>query len=281
MSVTTTNTLKAPGASLHYEVSGTGPILLLIPGGAGEGAPYRGLVGQLTSRYTVVVYDRRGFSNSPLDGPPNDDRKLESDSDDVRLLLERVAPGPSYVFGSSSGAIVALDFLTRYPEHALKVVVHEPPLLTLLPDATNRLAFLDEVYRTYQTSGIEEAFHQFSVGAGLDGTPGLPTRAQLRQAVVERMERNRVFWLEHELRQYPRYAPNIPALKAKKARLILAGGRDSRDHFPYQPNTVLARMFGLSIVDFPGGHVGYVTHPREFAEQLAEVLGASRHGVSP
>lgn len=281
MSASTTGQLKVPGASLYYEVSGSGPSLLLIPGGAGEAGPYRGLVHQLADRFTVVTYDRRGFSGSLLDEPPIDDRRLEADGSDVRHLLQQVARRPSYVFGSSSGAIVALDVLARYPEYVLKLVAHEPPLLTLLPDAKERLSFIDEVYETYRRSGVDAAFNQFSVGTGLTAISGLPSRIQVPASAVARMEENRVFWFEHELRQYPRYVPNATALWAERARLILAGGRDSRDKFPYLPNIVLARMFGLNLVDFPGGHVGYVTHPREFAEQLAEVLDASRHGVSP
>ncbi|MEU0486292.1 hypothetical protein ABZ260_44925, partial [Streptosporangium sp. NPDC006013] len=65
-----TDVLKVPGATLHYEVRGTGPVLLLICGGVYDAAGYAALAGQLADRYTVVSYDRRGNSRSPLDGPP-------------------------------------------------------------------------------------------------------------------------------------------------------------------------------------------------------------------
>jgi pimeloyl-ACP methyl ester carboxylesterase len=44
MNRTRADTLRVPGATLHYEVCGTGPVLLLIPGGpadAGGFAPYQ------------------------------------------------------------------------------------------------------------------------------------------------------------------------------------------------------------------------------------------------
>jgi hypothetical protein len=34
----------------------------------------------------------------------------------------------------------------------------------------------------------------------------------------------------------------------------------------------LAERLGRAVLDFPGGHVGYVTHPAEFAAQLAGVF---------
>ena len=67
---TTTNTLKVPGATLYYKVRGAGPLLLLICGGIYDAAGYAGLADRLADRYTVVTYDRRGNSRSPLDGPP-------------------------------------------------------------------------------------------------------------------------------------------------------------------------------------------------------------------
>jgi hypothetical protein len=62
------STLKVPGAQLYYEVSGDGPLLILIPGAAGTGEVFRPLTGPLAERYQVVTYDRRGFSRSELDG---------------------------------------------------------------------------------------------------------------------------------------------------------------------------------------------------------------------
>jgi hypothetical protein len=78
--------------------------------------------------------------------------------------------------------------------------------------------------------------------------------------------------MDSELYAYPRFAPDVDALTAVSDRLILAGGRDSREHFPYWPNTVLADRFGTEVIDFPGGHIGYVTHPAEFATRLRQVL---------
>src|SRR6266702_1245596 len=68
------STLNVPGVQLFYEVSGSGPLLILIPGARGDGAVFRPLAHHLSAQYQVVTYDRRGFSRSSLAGPAADDQ---------------------------------------------------------------------------------------------------------------------------------------------------------------------------------------------------------------
>jgi pimeloyl-ACP methyl ester carboxylesterase len=285
MTTPTVGTLARPSARLYYEVRGSGPALLLVPGGSGEATGYARLAAQLADRYTVVSYDRRGFSRSPLDGPVSDGRRLAADVDDALGLLDQVTDRPAAVFGSSSGAIVALDLLVRDPQRFTRVVAHEPPLVCLLPDAAQHLALFDGVYDTYRREGVDAALTEFNTGLGLGELPRPPAGAQLPPHVVEmlaRLARNQAFWLEHELRQYTRVRPDLAALRAAvlrdaalrdaAPRLVLAGGVESRGQVPYRPNAVLAERLGIPLVEFPGGHVGYVTHPEDFAARLVAVL---------
>jgi hypothetical protein len=78
--------------------------------------------------------------------------------------------------------------------------------------------------------------------------------------------------MEHELRQYPRVELDFAALATNAERIVLAGGRDSQDQVAYQPNRVLARQLGLAIVNFPGGHLGFLSSPAEFAKELIAAL---------
>src|SRR5215467_4781854 len=99
------STLKVPGAQLSYEVSGSGPLLILIPGASGTGESFRPLAPHLISQYQVVTYDRRGFSRSSLDGPQAYSHRLATDADDVRCLIESLSGQPAIIFGNSSGAL--------------------------------------------------------------------------------------------------------------------------------------------------------------------------------
>src|SRR5215470_11234921 len=119
------STLNVPSAQLYYEVSGSGPLLLLIPGASGTGESFRPLASHLVSYYQVVTYDRRGFSRSSLAGPQDDEHRIVTDADDVRRLIEHMTNQPVIVFGSSSGAIVALEVISSSPEQVQIVVAHE------------------------------------------------------------------------------------------------------------------------------------------------------------
>src|SRR5260370_9150269 len=130
---------------------------MLIPGAAGVGEVFRPLAHALSAQCQVVTYDRRGFPRSSLDGPQDYDYRLSTDADDVRRLIEHLTDQPATVFGNSSGAIVALEVLTQYPERVQTVVAHEPPVVLLLPDAAKWLAFFDGIYDTYRKDGVPKA----------------------------------------------------------------------------------------------------------------------------
>ena len=265
------STLKVPGAQLYYEVSGDGPLLILIPGAKGEGEIFRPLARPLAARYQVVTYDRRGFSQSSLDGPQDYDYRLETDADDVRRLIEHLTDQPATVFGNSSGAIVALEVISHSPERVQTVVAHEPPAVNLLPDAAKWLAFFDGVYDTYRQSGVPKAMHQFASGAFGSVDHQVMDHA-MRKYTNEYTLSNATYWMEHELRQYPRVELDLDALEASAERIMLAGGRDSQNQLPYQPNRVLAQKLGRDIVNLPGGHLGFVSSPTEFAKELIDAL---------
>src|SRR5690606_19173013 len=95
--------LDVPGARLYYESLGSGPPLLLIPGGNGTAHIFRPIAQLLAERFTVITYDRRGFARSELDGAQDYGRRLEIDADDALKLIELVARAPATVFAPSSG----------------------------------------------------------------------------------------------------------------------------------------------------------------------------------
>jgi len=107
------SSIEVPGARIYYDTYGSGRLVVLIPGAAGTTYPYRLLAEQLAAHYTVVTHDRRGFSRSELVGPQDYDHRIESDAEDVRRLIEHLSDQPAIVFGSSSGAIVALETLIQ------------------------------------------------------------------------------------------------------------------------------------------------------------------------
>ncbi len=265
--------LEVPGARLHYETHGGGPLLALVPGAGGEADAYRNLADGLSASHQVVTYDRRGFSRSQLVGAQDYETRLAVDTDDLRRLIGHLSDEPATLFGNSSGALVALELLTHHPDTVGTVIAHEPPAVRLLPDGQRWVAFFEDVYDTYRKSGIHPALQQFS-----EGISAGPEAAAMQRARDpnngSQVAANVLYWFERELRQYPRVELDVDALAAHADRLILAGGRESKQHIPYQPNTVLAARLGLDVVDLPGGHVGPITQAAEFARELLDALAA-------
>jgi acetyltransferase/esterase len=89
---------------------------------------------------------------------------------------------------------------------------------------------------------------------------------------------NATYWFEHELRQYPAVNLDSNALKAHSDRIVLTAGRESRGYPCYEVNAQLGKKLGRDVIELPGGHVGYVTHPAEFARELVQALARTGHG---
>ena len=67
----TARTLEVPGARLHYEVRGTGPLLVLV-GAPMDARSFGPLADLLADDHTVLTTDPRGINRSPVDDPGQD-----------------------------------------------------------------------------------------------------------------------------------------------------------------------------------------------------------------
>jgi pimeloyl-ACP methyl ester carboxylesterase len=276
MSAKTVNKLTVPGATLHLEVTGSGPVLLLIAGGGTDAGIFDGIVGQLGASYTVVAYDPRGNSRSRYDGAPADERVEQGAEDALALINEVAGDEPAYVFGTSSGAITGLELITRHPDRVRTLIAHEPPCVEVLPDPSDPRAFFQDVYDTYRSDGVAAADVLFMNGAGLanDAMPPIEDLLPEYREPAERMQANADNFYAHKLLPFTRYHPDLDALKAVADRIVPAAGLLSGDQLAAGPIEMLADHLGWPVVMFPGGHGGYASHPVPFATHLAALLTA-------
>jgi len=272
--VTKSEVLKVAGARLYHEVQGSGPVLLMIPGGPADAGIFAGLAGFLAGWYTVVPYDPRGNSRSVLDGLPEDQR-MDVHGDDAAQLLAALSSEPAYVLGSSGGAQIGLNLAARYPQRVRTLVAHEPPCLELLTDATDQRAFVDGVYDTYRANGVDPAMQKFAMGAGLGGGPredeATPQSPEVQEA-FERIMSNLDFFLAHGIKPISLYVPDVATLRAGPTQVVVGVGETSAGQLAHRAALALAEQLGSAPVTFPGGHGGYVDQPAAFAERLHRVL---------
>ena len=117
--------ISKDGTTIAYEKLGRGPPLILVDGAfcSRSFGPMPELAKALSDRFTVVYYDRRGRGDSTDAGVVDVEREV----DDIDALVGAVG-GEAFVYGCSSGAVLAVRAVARGGFVAKKLVVYEAPL---------------------------------------------------------------------------------------------------------------------------------------------------------
>jgi pimeloyl-ACP methyl ester carboxylesterase len=270
-------TLKRPGATIHYETRGGGPVLLIIPGGPQDAGVFAGLAEELADRYTVVAFDPRGNSRSMFDG---DQQPLDVDgqADDAAALIRAVGGGPAYVFGTSGGAQIGFSLAARHPELVTALVAHEPPAMMLLDDPSVAVAEVEQLHQLYLDAGVDAAMAAFMGGNDLEfeaeGEIERPPPEMSAEAAATfaRVSGNFAYWLAHGLLPLSLYRPDVATLQAGAARIVLALGEESRGMPIFAMGSAAAARLGIEATPVPGDHFGFETHTEEFASALHAAL---------
>jgi pimeloyl-ACP methyl ester carboxylesterase len=270
---TETSTLKVPGATIYYELWGSGPLLLIIAGGPQDAGVFTAVARQLADRYTVVAYDPRGNSRSPLDGAV-EALSLDVQADDAAALIKTLSNGPAYVFGTSGGAQIGLNLATRYPELVQAIVAHEPPTMMLMDDPSKEVASANGLHETYKRDGVDAAMGQFfadnslSVGKGEEQAPPEFDMPPEEMETFGRVSGNFECWLAHGMLPLSFYTPEVETLRTGKPRVVVAIGELSAGQPIDAMATALADKLGTARVQFPGDHFGFQSQAEPFAAAL-------------
>ncbi|WP_410646750.1 alpha/beta fold hydrolase [Amycolatopsis sp. cmx-4-54] len=254
--------LDVSGARLHHTVTGSGPALLCIPGGAADSGMFAPIAGLLAQHYTVITYDPRGISRSTLDDP-GEQQRIEAHADDALRLLDSVSEEPAAIFASSGGCMQAFELVARRPGRVKTLVAHEPPLTSLLDEQPD--IDPDELLRIHREHGIEAAMAKFMADAGFEAGEGdLPPE----------MRRNFEFFIVHLMAMIGNYTPDYAALKASGTRIVVGVGKESAGQPAHEAAVLAAGRLGLDPTYFPGDHGGFAAEAAAFAPLIREILDA-------
>lgn len=117
-------TTSKDGTTLAYEQTGTGPVVVLVSAALADRGGTRRLAKHLAKHFTVINYDRRGRGKSTDTQPYAVEREVE----DIEALID-ASGGAAFLFGSSSGAVLALDSASRLDGKVRKLFMYEPPFI--------------------------------------------------------------------------------------------------------------------------------------------------------
>jgi pimeloyl-ACP methyl ester carboxylesterase len=157
-------TLSVRGVEIAWSERGEGRPVLLIHETAAAGAIWDPVAMALSKRARAIAYDRRGWGGSSA---PEDYRRttVEEQSEDGAALIEAVADSPAVVCGAGFGAVIALDLLLRRADIVSAGVLIEPPLLQLLPAATEALS--DDRRQLEAVAGATDGMIDLYLSGGL------------------------------------------------------------------------------------------------------------------
>jgi pimeloyl-ACP methyl ester carboxylesterase len=205
------------GTTIDIDRSGQGPPVVLVTGGSVDRQANAGVAGELSKRFTVLNYDRRGRGESTDTPPYAIDREIE----DIEAVIAE-AGGSAHLFGSSSGAALAL-YAAASGLPLMKLALWEPPFI--IDESKRPPADQVEQYETMIAEGRRgdavEYFMTRVIGmpaemvAGMRGQPWWPAQEALAHT------------LAYDARIMGDYSlPTDAAASVKAPTIVIAGGAD-------------------------------------------------------
>lgn len=286
------------GADLYFEVVGPedAPTLVYLHGGPGYNSySFRALLGDRLEDYRMVYLDGRGGGRSgPLAETEQGEEGLTLDTlaEDVEAVRQFLGAEKIIPLGHGFGALVALEYARRFPEHTDRVVVvnpwlHLPELaLTLLREASalRGLPFEDPAgevrartpegaYPQVGAARVEAAFATLNARDLLNALEFTDPASRMRLefadaegqllggAEVQRALVEKGLW-EFE---YPPFLEQI-----RRPIFVIAGAQD-RSSYPEQV-AWLSDLTGAEVEVLPGGHYPWLDDEDAFVAALEDAI---------
>ena len=157
------------GTRIAFQRSGTGQPIVLVSPALADRAGSEPLGRLLSRNLTVINYDRRGRGASADTSPYSVEREIE----DIDALVES-AGGSASLFGSSSGAVLALEAANRLGSKVPALFMYEPPFIvddTHPPLPVDYLEHLHELISANRRGEAVEYFMTKAVGVPAEMLP--------------------------------------------------------------------------------------------------------------
>jgi len=260
------------GVRLRYELTSAGNVpLVLVHGSWGSHQQWNAVVSGLAESFRVLGYDRRGHSESEC---PNGQGSVLEDVADLAALIESLGLAPAYVAANSFGSAITLRLAVQRPDLVRGVILHEPPLFSLLaadPDAARVLAELgkamgvviDRLASGDHSAAIEE-FMQMALAPG--------EWTQLPREFHQTVTENALTFLD-ETRDPEALNFDLEWAKGLTIPTLLSMGELSPSHYGLVLDKLAEALPHAERLTFSAaGHIPHVTHPAAYAEATSAFI---------
>lgn len=249
-------TVDINDTTLYYVRTGEGPTILFVHGIFGDADAWTDQAARLSDRYTCVRYDRRGYTRSTR-GTATVTDALHAN--DAAALIEALGLAPCLVVGSSSGAAITVDVALRHARLLRGVVLSEPPLFSIDPDAGQ--ALMAEI-----GPRIDEAMATGGPPAGVEAF--LSTVCPGLWSIIDD-KRRASYRANADIGFTDLQSPSLDATPAELATVelpsLVLSGSESHPSFRSVAHRLAVALRDARFVELEGsGHVTYAERPDEF-----------------
>ena len=244
-----------------YELTGSGPPLLMLHGGEGSRRSFAKILPELSDRFTVITYDQRDCGETV---GPESPANLATLADDACALVQALGHARAFVFGTSFGGRVAQALALRHAQVVSRLVLASTwPLPVSLAHANADVASETARLRAQLPASAEQLADYFFPARFLADHPEYKRHFKAAPVRSARSERRAATVGD---------TPELAIGGIGMPILLVAGGDDRL--VPAELTLSLARyIHGTRSVVLPGvGHLSYVQAPAVLAPHLRDFL---------
>jgi len=257
---------RVNGVGLRYELTASGEHpLVLVHGSWGSHQQWNAVVPGLAESFRVLSYDRRGHSESEC---PSGQGSVLDDVADLAALIESCGLVPAYVAGNSFGSVITLRLAVQRPDLVRGVMLHEPPLFSLLAGDPGAAPVLGELGKIMGAviEGLESGDHSEAIGAFMQMALAPGEWARLPGEFHQTVRDNASTFLD-ETRDPEALQFDIDWARGLSVPVLLSVGEHSPSHYGLILDELAEALPQVERLTFPAaGHLPHATHPAAYVE---------------
>jgi 3-oxoadipate enol-lactonase len=262
--------VRTNGIDIAYEVTGSGPAIVLAHGYLATSSMWAGQVGPLSQRYRVLVYDARGHGKSSA--PPVEDRGyvMENLVADQKGLMDHLGIDKAIIGGLSMGGMIAMRFALQHPGAVRALLICDTSAgMGLEGQFTSNRLLLEAWVRSQGVKPLLRSFYARSAGsARLPSQADLPAGVQSFINGLDGMSADGFLGMARAAADAPSVLGRLSEIE--KPALIVTG---DRDFFRGASEEMHARMPGSRLALIRNAaHGTCVWQPAAFTRAVIEFL---------
>ena len=292
------------GVTLCGTRQGSGEPVLMIHGAGVDRSFYKVAARELSSRFEVVTYDRRGYSESALPGQdvdaaraataaaasvpaagedgeaddsidssgapapsPVSDCSVATQAEDAARIIRAFGGGePMHVVAHSGGCTIAMELARLHPNLVRRVILDEPFIVDCLPEGSRYESVARRIIEAVSNGNEIEAV---SLLAGLIGASDPRSRSD-HSTPPDLFMANNSYFIRNEFSVFSSYVPDYEALRGADLR-IFSSELDHGEEYP-QCAREMGERLDAPVYYVPGTHNFPTDLPEEFARFVAGTL---------